>query len=100
MTTLSLSELSPHLFWDVDKNKLSFEEHKLFIIQRILEFGVLKDWLLLRKSMSIEEIATVTKNLRSLDDISLNFIAKLSGTAKENFRCYITKPSQKKLWPY
>lgn len=100
MDTFDITALSSHLFWDVDKSKLSFEVHKPFIIQRILEYGLLKDWLLLRKNLSIEEIATITKSLRSLDDISLNFISKISGKSKEDFRCYTTKPLQKKLWPF
>lgn len=95
-----ITALSSHLFWDVDKNTLNFEEHKLFIIQRILEYGLLQDWLLLRKNLSMDEIASLSQKLRSLDDISLNFISKLSGTEKETFRCYTTKQSQQKLWPF
>lgn len=97
---LPISELSGHLFWDVDRSQLRFEEHQRFIVQRILEYGLLNDWLLLRKSMSIDEIASVSKELRSLDDISLNFISKLSGQVKEDFRCYTIRPSQNKLWPF
>lgn len=88
-----IKALSTHLFWDIDATGLSIENDKAFIVQRVLEYGVMTDWQLLYREMGIEEIANTAKGLRSLDDISLNFISKISGKPKSEFRCYIQKQS-------
>jgi hypothetical protein len=93
MHNFDISLLSPHLFWDIDEKTLSLETDKALIVQRVLEFGVMTDWNLLCKELGIESIAQTAKGLRSLDDISLNFISKLSGIPKSEFRCYTLKQS-------
>jgi hypothetical protein len=93
MNKFAISAFSAHLFWDTDATKLSFENDKAMIAQRVLEYGVMSDWQLLYREMGIEEIANTAKGLRSLDDISLNFISKISGKPKSEFRCYILQQS-------
>jgi len=95
-----ISDFSAHLFWDVKRDEIQFETNKAFIVQRVLELGVMKDWLLLNKLLSLKEITEVAKNLRSLDDISLNFISKRSNLPKEKFRCYTNKRLLPKHWPF
>lgn len=95
-----IQQFSTHLFWDVRKENLDLEKHKANIIQRALEYGLLKDWLLIKRVYGMEEITNTAMGLRSLDDISLNFIATLSGVPKEKFRCYTLRPLQEKHWTY
>lgn len=83
-----INQFSKHLFWDVDREKIDLHMHRAYIVQRVLEYGVMKDWKLLCSIWNIEEIAAIARELRSLDDVSLNFIATISNTPKENFRCY------------
>ncbi len=91
--TLSIDDLSTHLFWDVNKSKINWENSELLLVQRILEYGIDKDWQLLKTVYGIEKIAKIATKLRNLDDISLNFISKISGTPLEKFRCYKLKRS-------
>ncbi|XOV91188.1 MAG: DUF6922 domain-containing protein [Bacteroidota bacterium] len=95
-----IKQFSPHLFWDVKRENLGLEKSKKYIIQRALEYGLLKDWLLIKKVYGLEEITSTAMNLRTLDDISLNFISTLSGVPKEKFRCYTLRPLQEKHWIY
>ena len=44
----SISDFSPHLFWDVDRDTLDFEKSKETIIYQVLEFGMMKDWKMLQ----------------------------------------------------
>lgn len=81
-------QFSDHLFWDVDRNKLDFERNKKWLVGRVLEYGLMSDWLLLKNEMSIQQIAAIAKDIRQLDDISLNFIATLSGIPKEEFAAF------------
>ena len=62
------------------------------MVQRVLDYGLMNDWQLLRKHLSIEEIAEIAQGLRNLDPLSMNFIAVISGKKPESFRCYSTKP--------
>ncbi len=95
-----IQQFSKHLFWDVKRENLGLEKNKAYIIQRALEYGLLKDWLLIKKVYGMEEITNTAMKLRSLDDISLNFISTLSGVPKEKFRCYTLRPFQEKHWTY
>jgi hypothetical protein len=93
-----ISKLSSHLFWDVDAEKLKVEGDFSFIVKRILEYGFIGDWNLLRSHFSIEEITVVVKQFRELDHKSLSFISAISKEPIENFRCYITKQSIPPHW--
>lgn len=91
-----ISEFSPHLFWDVEVENLSWEKNSAFLVQRLLEYGKEEDWQLLRKVYSLAEIAEIATNLRSLDEVALSFIATIAKVPIQNFRCYTNKSSAKK----
>lgn len=92
LTDSDLQQLSPHLFWDVVD--VSWETHRLFLVQRILEYGSLNDFRLLRSKIGLEAIVEVAKQVRSLDIKTLNFIAVMSSCPINGFRCYNSKPYQ------
>jgi hypothetical protein len=85
--------LSPHLFWDVDEYELSWKSSRDFIVGRILEYGKMSDFTLLQKRVGVEQIARIAKGLRSLDKVTLSFIAAISNTDVKEFRCYTTRQS-------
>ena len=95
-----IQQFSPHLFWDVNRENLRLEKSKAYIIQRALEYGLLKDWLLIKKHYGMETITETAKGLRSLEPKALNFVATLSNTPKEEFRCYLLRQSNQKHWFY
>ena len=39
-----INMFSAHLFWDVRKEDVDFDEHAQYIIKRVLEYGLLEDW--------------------------------------------------------
>jgi len=96
----SLSDFSPHLFWDVDRNKLDWEKNKSQIVSRVMAYGLLSDWKLIKRHYSLKQIGEICKELRSLDDRSLGFISSLTGIPKESFRCYILKQSTPGHWNF
>ena len=93
-----ICKMSQHLFWDVDVDDLDFDTHKAYIVQRVLEYGLLEDWKLLKHQMGVAEIAEVCKTLRTLDPKALAFISLISKIPKTQFRCYTTKQSNPTLW--
>ena len=94
----SKHDFSAHLFWDIDLEKLDVEKSHSFLVARVLEYGLLNDWILLKNWLSIKGIAVEAKKLRALDPVALNFIATLAKIPKEKFRCYTLISSQRTHW--
>lgn len=98
--TFNIKLLSPHLFWDVDIQTLTFKDNKQFIVKRILEYGLFSDWIQLNQHLNINEIADVVSNIKDLDYKSLSFIASVSKRPKEKFLCYTTQQSTAPHWNF
>jgi len=97
---IKIESFSEHLFWDVDRNKLDFEKNKQFIIERILDYGLINDWNIIYNYYGIKKIAKISTKLRNLDKKSISFISTLSKIPKENFLCYTMKQSTPKHWDF
>lgn len=94
------NDLSNHLFWDVDRSLLNMQDHKKFIISRVLEYGLMRDWIVINNYYGKEEIANIASSLRSLDKKALSFIATYAGLSKEKFKCYTTRQSTPQHWNF
>lgn len=92
--------LSKHLFWDINPETLDWEINKKTIIGRVLEKGTIEEWHCIVKIYSLATITKILKNFRNLNPIDLNFIATISHTPKENFRCFNTKLLTNQHWIY
>lgn len=100
MDVKKIKEFSKHLFWDVDRNKLDFENDKAYIIKQVLEYGMINDWKLIYNYYGISKIAQVVKTFRELDEKALSFVSFLSGITIEKFRCYTYQQSIPKHWNF
>jgi hypothetical protein len=92
--------LSKHLFWDVNPELLDWEKSKKTIITRVLERGNLNEWNCIIGVYSLNQITETLKAVRHLNPIDLNFIATISNTPKEQFRCFNTKLLTSQHWIY
>lgn len=93
-----LSQFSPNLFWDADSSILSMDDHSGYIIQRVLEYGQMKDWRIINRYYGLDRIVEECKQLRTLDPFCLSFITTISHTNEEDYRCYQYKQSCQTLW--
>lgn len=100
MSSEVLSYLSPRLFWDANLKLLNVQEHKAYIIKRVLEFGEWNEYLKIKEFYGFDTIVKVALDLRDLDDLTLNFISVVSGRPKEEFRCYKLRSYNQKHWIY
>jgi hypothetical protein len=85
---ITINDFSPHLFWDVDIDLFDLEKYKTFFIQRVLEYGKMSDWNLIKKLYGLKEIENVALHARSLDAVTLAFVSNLFNIEKTEFRCY------------
>ena len=69
-----INMFSAHLFWDVRKEDVDFDEHAQYIIKRVLEYGLLEDWNLIRQYYGLSKIVEVAKELRDLEPRALAYI--------------------------
>jgi len=88
-----ISDFSDHLFWDFDRTKISLDQPHAQVVQRVLEYGLLKDWIVLTNLYPLNDILQTAMNLRTIDYKAVAFLINISGVSKEDFRCYTTKQS-------
>ena len=96
----TIADFSPHLFWDVNKETLDLTSNKVQVIQQVLEYGLLSDWLIISNLYGIQMIARIAAKFRQLDPRALSFIVALSGIPKESFKCYSTKQLIPQHWNF
>ena len=84
---------SDYIFWDVDRDSIDMTLNAQYVVQRVLEYGQIGDWKLLRSYYGLDKIVQVTKNLRTLEPKALAFISTISRTPLNQFRCYSTRQS-------
>jgi len=92
--------LSKHLFWDVNPELLDWEKSKKTIISKVLERGNLHEWNCIVGIYSLNQITEILKTFSHLSPIDLNFIATISNTPKEQFRCFNIKLLTNQHWIY
>ena len=97
---LRISNYSPHLFWDVDKQKLNLNKKKAFLVNRVLDYGVMSDWKQLVRDLGIEEIGRIASGLRDMDPKAMTFIALITNKDVKKFRCYTFQHSNPKHWHF
>ena len=95
-----LLNLSPHIFWDVDVNSIDMEKNGVFVLQRVLQYGLLKDWLIIKSNLGLEKMKSIAVQIPTLDDVSLSFLSNLLHIEKSEFRCYKNRQSNQNYWSY
>lgn len=97
-TRLLTQRLSPHLFWDIDREHFDVDTHSAQLIQRVLEYGELDDWCAVRDYYGLDRIASDCKGLRTMAPEALSFVCAMTDTNKEDYRCYTFRQSHPTLW--
>ncbi len=93
-----VKKLSKVLFWDIDMKEADMDKYPAHFVQRVLEYGNMDDWRLLRSYYGMDKIVQVCKGLRTLDPICLSYICTISHTNIEDYRCYHFRQSFPTLW--
>ncbi len=95
---ITINDFSQYLFWDVDLNGFDFQKHKVHLIHKVLEYGFIKDWNLLKELYGLDTIKEVALNLRSLVAVTLSYLAAIFKIDKTEFRCYKHRQLYPTLW--
>ena len=93
-----IQRMSKILFWDIDSDEADMDKYPAHFIQRVLEYGNMDDWRLLRSYYGIPKIVEECKQLRTLDPVCLSYICAISHTKPEEYRCYHTRQLNLTPW--
>ena len=88
---LILKELSPHLFWNIDISKLDVSKNKKIIIERIIEYGLDKDEIILWKLYNYFTIKKVAINMDALPYMRIKYYSFVLNIKEKKFKCYRNK---------
>lgn len=80
------------LFWDVNIETLGTEKHKVYIIERVLEFGDEEVYRWLFNTYANRDIIAVTKSSRRLSRPTATMMANFYNLLEGEVRC-LQKPS-------
>lgn len=83
--------LNKTIFWDVDFDKIDYQDHKRFVIERVFERGDLPDITQCRRFYGDNTIIDILTSAKFLMEDTVRFFAGYFDVPKENFRCYIEK---------
>ena len=97
---MKIEQFSPHLFWDVDVNKVDINRNRRWLVNRVLEYGLINDWKLIVKLYGLNEIVQIAMKIKSLDYKAASLIATLANEPKEKFLCYSTQLSTSNFWSF
>lgn len=95
---ISINDFSSYLFWDIDKEGFDFDKHKAQLIHKVLEYGTIKDWKLLKELYGLETIREVSLKLRNLNVVTLSYLSTIFDINKTAFRCYKNRQLHPNLW--
>jgi hypothetical protein len=95
---MALDGFSQHLFWDTRREDLDRDAHAAYIVHQVVEFGLQADWEQLQRLYPHDELRSIALNLRTLDPVTLSFLAAYFGEAPSAFRCFTTAQSPRNFW--
>ncbi len=92
--------LSKVIFWDTDYNNINWQEKARFVISRVLMYGTIDDWHVIKSYYGLERIKNEMVQERYLDKKTLSFLCCIFDLPKEKFRCYTERQSSPPHWNF
>lgn len=92
--------LNKSLFWDVDPEKIDLNEHRRFIIERVINYGTLDNLKEILRIYGKQKIKKDVFHLKNLSNKSMNFVSFFFSIPKEQLTCYTKRLSSPEHWNY
>lgn len=93
-------QIADRLFWDVKVDDLDFEKDRLYVIDRVMNYGGWNDFLEVLRFYGEEVIRTEIVRSSYLKKDVLNFVCFYFGLKPEEFECYNRRQSHRELWDF
>jgi len=92
--------LSEYLFWDVDKDDLSYDKHSEFIIVRVFMKGDWSDFRQVIEFYGRDKCLDALLHARYLDPKTLSFCSNYFEIDKSEFRCFKERQLHSGPWDF
>jgi hypothetical protein len=92
--------LPASLFWDCNLGTLDATKHAAQVIERVLEYGGLEEWRMMRRHYGDERMKQVVTQLRCLSPQSVRLCCIAFDLQPEDFRCCTARPFPPAPWSY
>ena len=93
-------KLTESLFWDTDYRSLDWDCHARFVIERVVMYGTLDDWITIRQYYGADKIRSEMLESAELDPKSLAFLSCIFDTPQEKFKCFTRIRSSRQHWTF
>jgi hypothetical protein len=91
-------EISKKAFWDIRFEKIDYEKHSLYVIEKIFNYGTWNDQVAIMKFYGLERIKKEIVSAGYLKNSVLSFLCNILQLQKTDFKCYIKKQSHPLPW--
>jgi hypothetical protein len=95
---LQFLKIRPSLFWDVDKNLLTEENNRTFIIERVINLGNLAEWNEIVNYYGLDIIKEEVVKAGDLYPKTISFIESYLYIPKTKLSCFIRKQLNQPHW--
>jgi len=92
--------LSKQAFWDVDMDKIDYEKNARHVIEKVVDRGSFEDFIQLMNFYGDKKIRKEVVNAKWLGDKEIYFCCAIFNLKPEDFKCFIKKQLNPKLWVY
>ncbi len=89
----SVTDFSPHLFWDVEPAKLNIENNKHLIIERVIQRGSLTDLDKLLLHYGKNEVREIVRQIPYLNEKDMAFVHVFFDIPFNEMKCFIKRQS-------
>lgn len=92
--------LSDKAFWDVCFEKIDFEKHARYVMEKVFNNGCWNDQVAVMNYYGLQKIKKEVVQIPYLRPTVISFLSALLKVPKDEFRCCILKPSLQMPWNY
>jgi len=100
MTEKSKPIFNWRIFWDVDFNKIDYDDKASFVIDRVFERGDMDDILQCRRYYDDEKVIGALLTAKFLPLHTSYFVSAIFNKSMDEFRCYKLRQLNPELFPY
>lgn len=89
----SITDFSPHLFWDVDRHKLDLQKNKQLIVERVIQRGSRADLQIMLSYYGKQEAGELLKQVPWLNEKDMAFVHVFFDIPFTEMKCYAKRQS-------
>ncbi len=92
--------ISKRVFWDIDFDTLDYEKDRLFIIDKVMNYGLWSDFVAVMQYYGKPVVKKEIIKSSYLKNDVLNFLCFYLGLQPTDFKCYTHRQSQEPHWNF